>query len=175
MLVGAQSQSGVLRPVDVQHLPKARPRLPPPAMLAPRALRAHQAWLLQRSFHKAARKLHPVLSDRNLLEVAHSEVQIPLAIQPQDSLDLFERRASRRRAPVSAISQAALAPRASFRSCHRRMLRALIWQISAAAPHVISRLIGLAITSGLFIDRSRATGVIPTSMSLMDPGYTADG
>jgi hypothetical protein len=93
----------VLRAVDVQHLAEARPRLAPPPMLAARSLLAHQPSLLESRLHEAVRQLDPMLTHRQLVEVAHVEVQVPLPVQAQHPLDLSERRPAWRRSALPAI------------------------------------------------------------------------
>src|SRR5450759_189463 len=80
----------------MEELAKARAWLAPAPMPAPRPMLLDQAGRLQRLFQKAIRHRDAVLSADNLMKVPDTEAGVPLAIEPQQSLDLGRRHPTNR-------------------------------------------------------------------------------
>src|SRR5512143_3902367 len=97
LLLRHQHQPGVTAPVQMQHLPKPSPPLPPPPVTSSRPTLLDQTRTLQKLLHAGIRQLHPMLSPDRGEEVPGVEARVPLPIQLQDPLDLHHRRPPRRR------------------------------------------------------------------------------
>ena len=81
--------------VDMQEHPRqgtSRTRL---AVRSPFRRPSHQTGRLQRRLHPCVAELDPVLLVQLLDEMLHVEVEIPLPIQTQHSLDLIDRHSLR--------------------------------------------------------------------------------
>ena len=109
--------------INVQQLPEAGPRLPPPTMAASRPVLLHQAGRLQRLLHPAVGHRHPVLPRDDLVKVSDIEARIALAIEPQHPLDFARRDWRARRTEWSRLSTNPAYPCASYRCRHRRNVR----------------------------------------------------
>ncbi len=108
-LVGEQGQPAMATAVEMEQLAEAGPRLAPPPVAAPGAVFGHQPGALQGLLDEGVAEAHPVLAAGELVEVAHIEPLIAVAVQGQEALDLGHRRPLGRGRLAAAIEQAVIA------------------------------------------------------------------
>jgi hypothetical protein len=104
--VGDEGEPAVAAAIEVQQFPETRARLAPAAMSAPGSALAHQPGALERGPHEGVGERHPVIPAGQLVEVSHIEALVPLAIEPEDPLELDQRHAAGRRSLAATIEQA---------------------------------------------------------------------
>ena len=97
--------------IDVQQHARQRPLLAAPAMGAALPRARHQARRLQRRLHPAVAQCDGMLAHQDLLEVAHIEVEVLLAIELQHLLDDSARHFLVAGAAAAQIQQAVVAVR----------------------------------------------------------------
>jgi hypothetical protein len=95
----------------MQELAKTGARLAPAAMPPAGAVCADQPGPRQGLFDEAVGQLHLMLAPHDLGEMAHIKSAIPLAVEPQDPLDLRDRHPPRGRGPLAAIDEPVIAAR----------------------------------------------------------------
>ena len=108
-LRGHEGQPGVEAAIEVQQLAKARAGLPAPAVPPARPPLGQQARLLERRLDVGVGQGDVVVATRELVEVAAIEALVPLAVEPQHTLDLSHRRPPQRGPPAPSIEESLIA------------------------------------------------------------------
>ena len=104
-----ERQPAVAAAVQVQELAEAGPWFAPPAVAAPGAVFGHQPRTLQGLLDEGITEAHAVLPAGELVEVAHIEPLVALAVEGQQALHFGHRGPLGRGRPAAAIEQAVIA------------------------------------------------------------------
>src|SRR4030095_8812067 len=108
-LVRDQGEPAMATAVEMQQLAEAGARLAPPAVAAARPLLGHQPGALQGLLDEGITEADPMVAPRQLVEVAHIEPLVPVAVQGQQPLYLGHR-GSLGRGPLAAAIEQAVIP-----------------------------------------------------------------
>ena len=133
--VGDEGEPAMAATVEMQQFPETGPRLAPPPVAAPGAALGHEPRPLEGGLDQRVGEGHAVIPPGQLVEVPDIEPVVPLAIQPEDPLELAQGDPPGRRGLAAAIEQARH-PNCSSRARQRRTLRGLRPMTSATWSQV---------------------------------------